>query len=492
MYDLFPLEDVSGPSFFFYLWGASILAYKFIQEPAARIWRRQVSKVEEGESNFFLLPSLHLIKIIFAPPALLAVILIITKIPYSPSPRSTCSLFNATNSTGNYTILEPFARLSDESIDMELNWTIQSDSRMLVEDDAEISIINPSLLFQEDDKGGFTLIRAARVHKVTQKVTEGVRYEGGKVTEHILSFTSSIAIKAESFKGDLNAGFDDESISKWGLDASHPLDMVNDKILSHRAFNTGWTDICEPEPSFNEEENALYRKIVDGPEDPKILEIPDGNSNGGISFGVTFSSFPPLSLIGENDCKWDKRAVMQMYLAPDGPSLTSQSMSQGVKLNCGEPYETEKNWIAFHHEQKLYYIYTVEPHVVVHVRKEDGACVKQYETSSPFMSRVVKRVFAVRGSATASQLNENEYLALMHTYDPSHGYDTIAYTFSSKPPFAVLRISKPLPLQGNSFPSSLSITSNKIIVGYGESDERSRVLVMSHDHLEGLFRWCEE
>ena len=142
MYDLFPLEDVSGPSFFFYLWGASILAYKFIQEPAARIWRRQVSKVEEGESNFFLLPSLHLIKIIFAPPALLAVILIITKIPYSPSPRSTCSLFNATNSTGNYTILEPFARLSDESIDMELNWTIQSDSRMLI-------------IFSDDEKEPF-------------------------------------------------------------------------------------------------------------------------------------------------------------------------------------------------------------------------------------------------------------------------------------------------------------------------------------------------
>ena len=131
-------------------------------------------------------------------------------------------------------------------------------------------------------------------------------------------------------------------------------------------------------------------------------------------------------------------------------------------------------------------------HVVVHVRKEDGACVKQYETSSPFMAQVANRVFAVRGSATASKLNENEYLALMHTYDPAYGYDTIAYTFQTKPPFSVLRISKPLPLQRNSFPSSLTITSNKILIGYGEFDERSRVLVMCHDHLDNLFSWCSD
>lgn len=450
-----------------------------------------MSKSAEGDSrSIFLLPSLGLAMIIFIPPALLAAILVITKIPYNPIPRSTssCSMFNATNSTGNYTTLEPFVRLSNESIDMELNWTIQSDT--MLEGTADYSIINPSLLFQDDDKGGLTLIRAARVHKVTQKVTDGILYEGKEVTEHILSFASSIAMKAESFNGDLSTGFDDDSISNWGLDASYPLDLVNDKMLSHKGFNTGWTDICEPQPAFNDEEKTLFRKIVDGPEDPKLLEIPAGKKNEGTSFGLTFSSFPPASLITRKDCKWDEEAVMQMYLAPDGPSLVSQTMSQGVKLNCGDPYETEKNWIAFHHENKLYYIYSVEPHVVVHVRKEDGSCVKQYETSSTFMSQVAKRVFAVRGSATASQLNENEYLALMHTYDPSYGYDTVAYTFQAKPPFAVIRISKPLSLQRNSFPSSLSITSNKILIGYGESDERSRVLVMSHDHLEDHFSWC--
>ena len=155
-----------------------------------------------------------------------------------------------------------------------------------------------------------------------------------------------------------------------------------------------------------------------------------------------------------------------MYLAEDGSSLASGGEAHGTKLQCGNPRGMEKNWIAFSHENSLYYVYSIVPHVIVQVRMADGERVEQYETSSGDLTKLSKRVSAIRGSATAIRHSETEYLALLHTREPSVGYSTHAYTFEAKPPFAAKRISEKIPLQGGgrAFPSSLSLIHDKVLI----------------------------
>jgi hypothetical protein len=110
------------------------------------------------------------------------------------------------------------------------------------------------------------------------------------------------------------------------------------------------------------------------------------------------------------------------------------------------------------------------------------------------MKELAKLVDAIRGSATAIQYSESEYLALLHTTEASTGYSTHAYTFEAKPPFAVRRISKKIPLQGGgrAFPSSLSLIRDKVLIGYGDGDKVARAFVMTRAYLEEKFDWCSE
>lgn len=295
----------------------------------------------------------------------------------------------------------------------------------------------------------------------------------------------------ERFAGNLSVDFDDD-VSQWGLDGMSSLSSVTPNLLSHTGKSKFWKDLCEPYPSYNDQTGYLVRKQVQGPEDPKLITLPQSG------WGLTFSSYPPASLLvhdsSAEECMWHENAVMQMYLAAHGENLVSDGgTALGVHLQCGSPTDDEKNFIAFAHEDgELYFIYTVEPHVIVHARQADGACARQYVTSSPDLASELAVGNDVRGSATALRYSEDEYLAILHVHNTG-GYTTMAYTFEAQPPFAVKRISKPLPLQGGkrAFASSLVLRDGKVLIGYGEADEVARVLVMSRNYLENQFDWCD-
>ena len=496
MYDLFPVSQITNASYFLYLLGASMLSYNFVQNPAAKNWKKFLPKKDE-DSPIRFLPSFANARIIFIPPLVLAQILIIGKAIYIPSsnnaPNSSTfgdsdqsgqHMINGTNA--NATSVPDMVRITMESVDLKLNWTMAGST----ESDGDRLLINPSMLFLYDENGDLEWIRAARAHAI-EEVTRQGSYEDQEVTEQLLQFKSSISLSREPFIGDLSAGFDDEGIKSWGLNGVRPLSIVDSKLISHVGKGIAWSDICEPKPSFNRANSWLVRKQVSGPEDPKLIQLSSDSS-----WGVTFSSFPPASLLSEGssqeECKWADDAVMQMYLAEDGSSLASGGEAHGTKLNCGSSRGMEKNWIAFLHDDALYYVYSILPHVIVQVRTADGACVEQYETASGDMEELFKHVSAIRGSATAIRYSETEYLALLHTKEPSVGYSTHAYTFEAKPPFAVKRISKKIPLQGGgrAFPSSLSLIHDKVLIGYGDDDKVARVFVMSRIALEDTFDWC--
>ena len=226
--------------------------------------------------------------------------------------------------------------------------------------------------------------------------------------------------------------------------------------------------------------------LVDGPEDPKLFELPSS-----MGWEFTFSSFPPAVLRTESGdrahCNWEDESVQQMYFAADGVAMSRGKASVGVRLQYGN--QTGKNWIPFTHENRIYFIYSVEPHVVLEVRPADGAAAKKYETVSPYLAEVARHVSVIQGSATALRYNDDEYLALFHA-TTSEGYSTAAYTFQASPPFAVQRVSKPLPLHNHSYATSISLQADKVLIGYGEADKSSRVLVMSRSYLEDQFGWC--
>lgn len=369
---------------------------------------------------------------------------------------------------------------NDGAIDLPLNWTVELGD--LVDDDEEHFIVNPSIYFLTDESGSVEFVRAARLFSFHNSFLVDDKDE---ILEQIYNYRSSILIQSEPFLGDLTAPFDDEGVVAWGLDGQMPLKPADNLLLSSNG--DVWGDLCEPKPHF--EGSKLIRKRIHGPEDPKITEIP------GNTWGISYSSYPLPSQLSENSkvqsCKWSDEAVFQMYLAPEGQSMASGSTADGHHLDCDFPSNiNEKNWIPFIHDNKLYYIKSIEPMIVVLAQDDASSCQAVYESSAELLEPIASQ-HHVRGNANAVKYSENEYLALFHTLDesPGGGYTTRAFKFEAKPPFRVSEVSKPLPLYQaqEAFASSLTVQADKIIVGYGVSDKFSRVLVMSKSYMDSLF-----
>jgi hypothetical protein len=102
------------------------------------------------------------------------------------------------------------------------------------------------------------------------------------------------------------------------------------------------------------------------------------------------------------------------------------------------------------------------------------------------------RGLSVHGSATAVRWAIGVNLALLHTKDDIGRYVSVLYTFSARPPFAVLAVSRPLPLHLRSFASGLAVPpgSDKVVITYGWDDEEGRALVLSRSYVRELFEWC--
>ena len=193
------------------------------------------------------------------------------------------------------------------------------------------------------------------------------------------------------------------------------------------------------------------------------------------------------------DYTWNDRCVVQMYMTVAGSNSSSMPGKEPLpsRLTCGDQFHDEKNWISFVHDGQPHYIYSVEPHIVMKVDDFDGTCHQAYNTSNPFLHDLNNRI-SVRGSATAIRYTDETFLALLHTTDTTslETYTTRAYEFEARPPFRVVRISKPLELQfsAKAFASSLTEMNDKIFVGYSVEDRYSRLFVMSRNYLDKQFQ----
>ena len=348
-------------------------------------------------------------------------------------------------------------------------------------------LINPSVAIDGD-----RVIFVARAHESLNQSQSGF-YGEIPVTERVTLWRSGIVF-GEAPLGSWS-GIDP---AQWGLpELGRPLPVV----ASISEPQLGW-EPCERAPHFSLEERILRRTVVTGPEDPKLLVRPASRvDDSGVT--IAFSSIPPDQLAegaaNGLSCHYGERAKQQMFVVGgDGSRSSSRGTADvphphsvpGVRLTCGATKIDEKNWVAFDYRGGLRFVYSINPHIVLSVREEDGACVKQYSTSFPALTKLQMRrpQLRVRGSGTAT-LHKGSYYSLFHTQDEAGAYHTFIYRFSAQPPFGIEAISRePLPLDGHSFASGLVLRPDegRALVAYGWANEESRLLSLSLDHLESL------
>ena len=397
---------------------------------------------------------------------------------------------------------------NSKAIDLPLHWTMQDTTI----EGGETFMTNPSFLFHPTPDGGLELVRAARLFTF---YSTNVVDDHGTILEQIYHYRSSMLVQSEPFMGNLDAAFEDSQ--EWGIlgteNGLKPMVAVDDTLLSTHGEVWSAQPLCEPKPKILG--TKLIRKIVQGPEDPKITPFPNGN------WGISYSSYPlPSQVTNEEEefaaeasssssssssCKWSPEAVFQMYLVNDGPGLAQGKTATGQHLQYDTRANTQndKNWIPFVHQDQMHYIQSIQP---LRVIKCDNVATCEAVPQSQLLPTTSKLLLAlqqahheVRGNAIAVKYDchTNTYLALLHTLDdhPGGGYTTRAFKFTAQDGlFQVTAVSKPLPLfhGQQAFASSLVIQSDKIFVGYGVADQLSRVLVMNKEYLEEFFNIAQE
>ena len=169
-------------------------------------------------------------------------------------------------------------------------------------------------------------MRAARVHEIVGEVSQAT-WQGAAVTELLSEWRSDLVVGSAAHASASLAGWDPTA---WGLDVvdraggSMPLRRarlaadLRAAAAGQPAAADAWGPLCEKQPRYNASNATLFRTIVTGAEDPKLLPLPEGSVHG--RYGIAFSSYPPQASIPHAECHHGPRAVYQMYLAAEGTS----------------------------------------------------------------------------------------------------------------------------------------------------------------------------
>jgi len=342
------------------------------------------------------------------------------------------------------------------------------------------SLINPSVAVSEDQ-----LVVAARQHSRSWTEHSG-EYQGEAVTVVSQVWHSDIVIGIATLD------------HTWQSGQHVPMKKWSSLRKPHQSFGSApWGELCVVE-TYIPENRTLLRKVVTGPEDPRLLLY--GGASGVDHLAVSFNSLPPLGMHG---CA-KGYSVSQMYLAPKLSLNADASPTIARRIQCGYTRIDEKNWIPFSRHGKIYFVYSPQPHEVAVVR-EDGACQVLYTSSfTPLQNLLAEHAsWRARGSAQAVYVNDSSstaslpkphFLSLLHIFDKATGkYAHFAYRFNPEPPFQVWQLSAELRLEtlasdvggvSFAFASGLAVHHGKVVITYGAGDSDARALVMPLAKLE--------
>lgn len=198
----------------------------------------------------------------------------------------------------------------------------------------------------------------------------------------------------------------------------------------------------------------------------------------------------------DNEDQKISKGGFRVYLAKivyDGLRFSLENIEKLSKFEGESPEVREKNWVPFAYKNTLLLAYSISPHKIFCPIFGKGECLTIECTNPPLQWNLGE----LRGGTPAIKINEKEYLSIFHSSAimpslHSHGQSILhyfmgAYTFSTKPPFGLKRIS-PEPLVGKDFyngpnhyrhywkpgmvvfPGGLLIEDKFIWIAYGRQD----------------------
>ncbi|CAK9049946.1 Acyltransferase MdmB [Durusdinium trenchii] len=469
-------------SFFIFLIASATFVQVFVQKPSDKLWR-----LSPGQASWLV-------------PAVMSLLLILLSLRWTGVPDHV--LPDKVEGDGYMDIRLPL-RLEAQ------DWSATGGG----------AFINPSLTLLEDGR----LVVAARLHRRSSHLSH---FHGGSLLEEIWIskiLLGSVAMNNKSWKLLNRSGEMPEILLKlWD-----GLQMADGKpwIYPNMCYREKWLP----------QNRTMMRFVVTGPEDPKVFPLTRKGSCAESMAGcwvlrassdfchvnqsfceakcnsrwcsphevqVAFNSYTPKE---GKSC--DHRSVSQMFLASGIDVERPELVSQGQHLKCGQLDHSEKNWIPFEREGQTYVVYSMIPHLVREL-KGTGSCGQQWRSIFPKLEEMQSHLLdaAIRGSASAiyldapnatARLPEPHYLALFHAADLKvRRYVHYAYRFAPKPPFQILQVSKPLPLQmlppmpgapPFAFASGILLREEQVILTYAAGDRESRALLMSLKQLDKYF-----
>lgn len=183
--------------------------------------------------------------------------------------------------------------------------------------------------------------------------------------------------------------------------------------------------------------------------------------------------------------------------------LSLQSLEQNISYIIPETVipllypssRIEKNWMPFVYQNELYFIYQINPHIILKCDINTGICTKVAETTNNLMTK------GLRGGTPAKRLNDDYYITFGHVKKRIFGmkqiYTTIGYLFKAKPPFSIVQASREFLMDDDfetyrfkniiQFTSGLEILHKNIYLTYGHNDCISKMLVIPVANIFKLF-----
>lgn len=181
-----------------------------------------------------------------------------------------------------------------------------------------------------------------------------------------------------------------------------------------------------------------------------------------------------------------KKNIMAILSVPISSLMLTKPLSWNFLPLQYQSDKKQKNWIPFNYQNRLLFVYSLEPHVILGYDKS-GICSEIAQTSN---SLVIK---SFRGGSQAKRWGDY-YLAFIHKRYLLR-YETLAYMFEAKPPFAIKYLSKPFILRAKEniqrdvqFVSGFEITQGDIVVTYGSQDRESKIVVITEKTLRDVMQ----
>ncbi len=243
---------------------------------------------------------------------------------------------------------------------------------------------------------------------------------------------------------------------------------------------------------------------------PQVLDIPHTNPEFALRqqdprlVAIGERLFIVYSNMIEGSCLPEIRRMFFAELFYNGEEFYTGVPECIVKFDGESESRWQKNWVPFDYEGELYLAYSLVPHKILKPIVGTGSC----ETAASSLG-LIKWKWGVLRGGTQALLDEGEYLSFFHSSIPlksahSEGkqithYFMGAYTFSSKPPFEIKRIS-PKPIVGKDFyhgpahktwkplrcvfPCGFVADNDYVWVAYGRQDHEVWVAKMDKKRLK--------